>query len=215
MRKPLALYGAGGLGREVLSLVKALPEWEVKGFYDDGLQVGAHVKDGLHVLGGLEELKRMQDSIFIVLSVGSPQVKQKLACALSENKNIHFPSLVHPSVILQDPAFIKYGQGCILGAGTVMTTEISIGDHVLINLNCTIGHNVGIEMYSSVMPGVNIAGEVTIGEGVLVGAGASIINRLSVGANSRIGSGAVVIESVPANSTAVGVPARVIKRSHE
>ena len=61
------------------------------------------------------------------------------------------------------------------------------------------------------MPSVNVSGESTIGEGVYVGVGAKLINRLTVGDNTIIGAGAVVAKDLPANCTAVGVPAKVIK----
>jgi serine acetyltransferase len=93
----------------------------------------------------------------------------------------------------------------------VLTTGIYLGHHVLVNLNCTIGHDSTLEEGCSLMPGVNIAGEVHLGSRVFVGAGANIINQLMVGARTKIGAGAVVIKDIPANCTAVGVPARVIK----
>lgn len=61
------------------------------------------------------------------------------------------------------------------------------------------------------MPSVNISGEVEIGEAVYVGTGAKIINQLKIGDNTIIGAGAVVAKDLPANCTAVGVPAKVIK----
>lgn len=211
MKKRLAIYGAGGLGKEVLSLVRALPEWEVIGYYDDGLATGTLVREGLKVLGGLSELTAAVQPLQIVLAIGSPQTKEHLSNSLKAHRHIQFPTLVHPSVILQDPKCISFGPGCIVGAGSILTTDIQVAEHVLINLSCTIGHDVRIGKFSSVMPGVNLAGEVTIGQGVLIGAGANIINRLEVGDNSRVGAGAVVIRSVPSQVTAVGVPARIIK----
>ena len=211
MNKPLAIYGAGGLGREVLSLLRLLPEWEVVGFYDDGLRSGTSVKEGLKVIGGFGELIKIRKPLNIVLSFGLPEIKQRLSASLKVNEMIHFPVLVHPSVILQDRASIVLDPGCIIGAGSILTTDIHLHPHVLINLNCTLGHDVEVGACSSVMPGVNLAGEVNIGEGVLIGSGANIINRIAIGSHSKIGAGAVVIKSVPPHVTAVGVPARIIK----
>ena len=61
------------------------------------------------------------------------------------------------------------------------------------------------------MPSVNISGEVKIEEGVYVGTGAKIINQLEIGKNTIVGAGAVVAKSLPADCTAVGVPAKPIK----
>jgi acetyltransferase-like isoleucine patch superfamily enzyme len=77
-------------------------------------------------------------------------------------------------------------------------------------LSCTVGHDTIIEDYSSFMPSVNISGEVKIGNSVFVGTGSKIINQVEIGKFTIIGAGAVVTRSIPANCTAVGVPAKPI-----
>ena len=64
--------------------------------------------------------------------------------------------------------------------------------------------------YSSFMPSVNVSGEVIIGNEVYVGTGAKIINQLEIGESTTIGAGAVVSKSIPANCTAIGIPAKPI-----
>lgn len=93
----------------------------------------------------------------------------------------------------------------------MITTNIRIGDFVVLNLQCTVGHDSIIKDYSSLMPSVNVSGEVTIGECVLVGTGATIINQLEIGEHTIVGAGAVVTKSLPAYCTEVGVPAKPIK----
>ena len=93
----------------------------------------------------------------------------------------------------------------------MVTTNVLIKDFVILNLQCTVGHDTVIEDYASFMPSVNISGEVTIGEGVYVGTGTKIINQLEIGDNTIVGAGAVVAKSLPAHCTAVGVPAKPIK----
>lgn len=209
MKKKIAIYGGGGLGREVVSMLHALPEWEVTGFYDDGKEQGMLIKQ-LAVLGGLTELLKVTDATFIVLAMGNPTMKAQLAKRLQENSNIHFPVLIHPGAVIQEPSSVKLGAGSIITAGVVLTTDIELGDHVLVNLNCTVGHDVHIGDCSSVMPGVALAGEVVIGKGVLIGSGANILNGLHIGDHSRVGAGSVVTKPVASGKTVVGIPARVI-----
>lgn len=213
MNTPLIIYGAGGLGRELLSLVKALKDFEVIGFVDDVLPADSTVK-GVKVLGGIEYLNTMQSEVSVVLALGDPGVKSQKA-ALIGNRKIKYPVLIHPTAVLQDPDSIRLGQGTVLCAGAVLTTDITLGDHVLVNLNVTIGHDCRIDHYVSVMPGANIAGEVIVGQEVLIGAGSSILNKITIGDRSKVGMGSVVIRNVERKSVVAGVPAKLIVAKSE
>lgn len=208
MKEPLYIYGAGGLGKEILSLVRGLDHFEPVGFLDDGIRKGTVVK-GLRVLGGLDALNAFATPVNLILALGDPASKSILVKMIDPSR-VYFPVIIHPSAILQDEASTSIGQGSIITAGCLLTTDIKVGSHVLINLNTTIGHDVEIGNYTSIMPGVNISGEVTIGDGVLIGSGASIINNVKVGNFSKVGMGAVVIRDVGAEMTVVGIPARKI-----
>lgn len=208
MRHPLLIYGAGGLGREVVSLIHALDNFDIIGFLDDGIQKDTFVK-GIKVLGGFDALRLLDHPVNLILALGDPVSKIKLAKKIGPSR-VRYPVLIHPSVILQDKATTGIGEGCIICAGSIFTTDIKIGDHVLVNLNCTLGHDTSVGDYSSIMPGVNLAGGVDIGESVLIGSGANILNRIKVGNNSKIGMGSVVIRDVDPGITVAGVPAKRI-----
>ena len=109
-----------------------------------------------------------QEPLSIVIAVGEPRLKAKIRGKYN-NPLISFPTLVHPSVIFGDKESIKIGQGSIVCAGCILTTDINIKDFVTLNLQCTVGHDTVIGNYSSFMPSVNISGEVDIKEGVYVG----------------------------------------------
>jgi sugar O-acyltransferase (sialic acid O-acetyltransferase NeuD family) len=206
MRRPLFIYGAGGLGREVLALVRRLEEWEPKGFIDDGVRKG-NIVNGIPLVGGMDEIK-MMDAIDIVIAIGSPLLKQRIVAQM--NGKVRFPFLIDPKAAILDPSSVHINAGSIICSGAVLTTGIFVGEHVLVNLNATVGHDTSIGSFSSVMPGVNIAGEVKIGEGVLLGSGCNIMNRSSVGKNAQVGMGAVVLKNVGDGETVVGIPAKAI-----
>ena len=213
--KDIAIFGAGGFGREVLTIIKAINKekstYNMVGFFDDGLPIGK-VVNGYPVLGGKEELNKWGHNLCVVFAVGNPIVKDKIVKGLY-NDNLSFPTLIHPSVIIGDSDYVHIGKGCIICAGCIITTNIQIKDFVILNLGCTVGHDTVIGEHSSFMPSVNISGEVNISERVYVGTGAKIINQLSIGENTIVGAGAVVINSLPSNCTVVGVPASIVKKN--
>lgn len=94
-----------------------------------------------------------------------------------------------------------------------ITVNVNLGDFVIVNLNSTIGHDVRISNFCSLMPSVNISGNVHLGERVFIGTGATILQGVSIGDDVVIGAGALVLENVPSHSKVVGVPARSIEKS--
>jgi sugar O-acyltransferase (sialic acid O-acetyltransferase NeuD family) len=208
-KKELFIYGAGGLGREILSLINATADWMAAGFIDDNVPRGSEV-NGLRVFGGSDFLLTLKVPTYLVLAIGDPQLKCEILKKI-KNPVIRYATIVHPAAILQDKNSIELGEGTIVTAGCTLTTGIRVGKHVLINLNTTIGHDVHIGNFSSIMPGVNIAGEVIIGEAVLIGSGANILNRMVVSDRAKVGMGAVVIHPVQPGTTVVGVPAKRVR----
>jgi sugar O-acyltransferase (sialic acid O-acetyltransferase NeuD family) len=211
MRAKLVIYGAGGFGREVKSMLPHVQDqYDLLGFLDDGLAVET-VVDGVPVLGGLDWLENQAGEILMVLAMGDPKAKANIARQLQRNKNLKYPVLIHSKAHVQDDKRIALGEGTIIGAGSVLTTGITIGKHVLINLNATIGHDTVIGNFTSIMPGVHVSGNVNVGNEVMIGSGASIINKIKIGDLAIIGAGSVVNHDIPPASTAAGVPARVIR----
>lgn len=214
--KDIAIFGVGGFGREVLALIKDInkvsPTWNIVGFFDDGYEKGVMV-NGFPNLGKTDDLNKWDKPISLAVSIGSPVIKKKILNKIT-NPLVNYPTLIHPSVWIGDREFVEIGKGCIICAGVMITTNVQIKDFVILNLQCTVGHDVVINDYAAFMPSVNISGEVIIGKGVYVGTGAKIINQLEIGDYTIVGAGAVVAKTLPAKCTAVGVPAKPIK-SHE
>jgi sugar O-acyltransferase (sialic acid O-acetyltransferase NeuD family) len=211
--KKIAIIGAGGFGREVKMLIDQINEnkvvYEFMGYYDDNIPKGSIV-NGFKVLGSINQLLQVDYNLEIVISIADPKIKKKIYETLKFNSLLNFPSLIHPNVLIgKDEVIIGYG--CVICASNIITVNIVIGNFVIFNLGCTVGHDTKIGDYSSFMPSVNISGEVIISEKVYVGTGAKIINQIEIGENSIIGAGAVVSKSIPSNCTAVGVPAKPVK----
>ena len=212
----IVIIGAGGFGREVKMLIDQINEgslqYNLLGFYDDSVQKGT-VVFGLEVLGSVEELNQVTKPTAISIAIGLPKVKKDIKDKLS-NPMLSFPRLIHPSVVLGIPSE-TIGIGAIICAGTIITVNITIGEFVILNLGCTVGHDTVIGNYCSFMPQSNIAGEVILGEAVYVGMGVGIINQVTVGNNVTLGAGSVVVKNISSNCLAVGIPAKVIKEYEE
>jgi len=210
--KDIVIVGAGGFGREVKMLIDqingASPKYSVLGFYDDSVPKGTLI-NGLKVLGSIFDLDQVTKSTAVAIAIGAPKSKKAIVAQLT-NPLLYFPKLIHPSVILgiSDEAI---GKGVIICAGNIITVNITIGDFVILNLGCTIGHDTNIGNYCAFMPQVNIAGEVSLGEAVYGGMGAGIINQVTIGDNVTLGAGTIVVKDLPSNCLVVGIPGKIIK----
>ena len=208
----IVIMGAGGFGREVQWLIERINEqeqtWNILGYVDDGMAVDRNV-DGYRVLGGIDYLRSVKENIAVVCAIGSSKTRKKVISRLLERSNITFPNLVDPSVVMSGR--IKMGQGNIICAGNILTVDIEMGDFNIINLDCTVGHDVMIDSFVTVYPSVNISGMVEVGSETELGTGTQIIQGKRIGENVIVGAGTVVIRDISCGCTVVGNPARVIK----
>ncbi|MFC5271467.1 acetyltransferase [Adhaeribacter terreus] len=213
--KDIAIFGAGGLGREIALLIQqineAAPTWNITGFYDE--QRFTKAIDGFPYLGSIKELNAVASELHLVIGIGNSKWKRKVFEQI-ENPNIKFPVLIHPSVQLRDYQRCEIGEGSVIAQNVVITTNVKIGKHVQVSPASTLAHDVEVDDFCSLMYAINLAGNVKLNRGVYIGTNATVIQLLEVGENSIVGAGAVVTRSLPANCTAAGLPARIIK-SHE
>lgn len=215
--RDIAILGVGGFAREVATLIQDINAithtYNLLGFVDNQTVKGTII-NGYPVIGTDEDIAKTAKPLSLVLAFGEPRLKMKVVSKFS-NPLIDFPTIIHPSVLIGDKRFVQIGKGCIICAGCMITTNIVIKDYVTLNLMCTVGHDTTVGNYAAFMPSCNISGEVDIEDGVYCGTGVKIINQLNIGENTIVGAGAVVAKSLPANCTAVGVPAKPIKFHNE
>jgi sugar O-acyltransferase (sialic acid O-acetyltransferase NeuD family) len=208
--KDLLIYGAGGFAREALQIVHAInainPTWHFRGFVVDPEHAGAKESvNGHPVTSDPAELTDDDRPEFLV-AIGNPFVRQKIVAKLAK-KGCIFPTIVHPKAWIGE--HVTLNPGTIICAGCCLTTDIEIGQHCHLNLTSTVGHDARLGEFCTISPGVNISGNVRLGNLVEIGTGAALLPKVSIGSGSVIGAGAVVLKDVPANVTAVGVPAQV------
>ena len=210
----VVIIGAGGFGREVLEIFKdqnkIKPKWNIVGFIDDDKTISGKMINGFPVLGGLDWLKvHTVENLACVCAIGVPETRKQIIARL-QKIGVKFCNAIHPSVIMSE--FVELGEDVIICAGSILTVNIKIGDHVHIDTNCTIAHDVVLGNYCRLSPGVRINGHDRLGEGVFVGSGATLVQEVSVDSWATIGAGAVVTDDISANVIATGVPAKIIRR---
>jgi sugar O-acyltransferase (sialic acid O-acetyltransferase NeuD family) len=209
----IAIIGAGGLGLEIKMLIDQINKhskaWDFVGFYDDNPKV-ISAKHPNQIIGPIERINDLKSRIAFIIAIGDPKIKAQIFSRISNGKYIWYPSLIHPNVYVDNTN--KIGEGTIITAGNQLTVNIDLKNHVLLNLNCTVGHNVIIDDFSSIMPGANISGNIKLGKKVLVGSGATLINECIIGDNSIVGAGAVVLKNIPENTVVAGVPSKPLIR---
>ena len=214
--RDLIIYGAGGLGREMLGLVCAadhkLSEWNFLGFVDDGKPAGTPVGDHV-ILGNMERLTSVVSPMAVVMGLADPEVKSALYSKLSANPGIEFPVFVHPSACVEPSASLA--PGTVISAFCFVAVDASLGVCSFLNVASQVGHDCVVGDFCSVMPSANISGNVTIGARTLVGVGAKILQNLRIGSDATVGIGSVVLNNVPDECTVMGYPARVVKKGRE
>lgn len=211
--KDIVIIGASGFAKEILFLLDRINKqqkiWNILGFVDNNLRRDTQIL-GIPVVGDDTWLAGQTKPLAAVCAVGSPLLKKKIIRKFTNNPNINFPTVIDPSVIMS--SYVSFGQGCIICAGCILTTDIVFGDFITVNLDCTVGHDVRIGDYTTLYPSANISGNVTIGAMSEVGTGAHIIQGITVTNHVIFGAGTVVIKDVNESGTLVGNPARMIKK---
>ena len=209
----MVIAGAKGFAKEVFELIYSTNSQAHLAFFDNvSPDLPSQLYGQYAVLRTEEEARQWlgQHGQQFVLGVGNPRVRRLLADKLRNNGGV-LTSLIASKTSIG--AFgIDIGNGCTIMEGCILTTDIRVGEGVLMNVCCTIGHDSVIGDYCELMPGTRISGHVEIGENCAIGTNAILLPGVKIGANTVIGAGSVVTKDVEANVVAVGTPAKVIKR---
>lgn len=210
--KDLAIYGAGGLGREVACLIQLVnkkePIWQFIGFFDDGKKMGESNEYG-SILGGLDELNHWNKPLCIAFGIGSSEILSKLTSSIT-NPLLDFPNIIFPGMIFLDESSISLGKGNVFSVGCFISCNVKIGDFNLFNGMITIGHDVTIGNCNAIMPDTRISGEVTIGNNNFFGVASIVLQQIHIGDNTTIGANSLIIRNTKDGMTYFGNPATII-----
>jgi sugar O-acyltransferase (sialic acid O-acetyltransferase NeuD family) len=189
-----ALVGNGGHAREVMIQM--------------GINIPCFVDDH-YITKNAFPLSSFDPTEFeLMVAVGSSKDRYNIVNKLP--KETQYFTFIHPTALILD-SNIEIGEGSFIGAYSILTTNIKIGKHALLNRGNHIGHDTIIGDYFSAMPGAIVSGNVTIHDLVYLGTNSSVKEKTSIYSPSTIGLNSGVINNITNPGVYVGTPAKQIK----
>lgn len=207
------IYGTGGQGRETLPILRGQSEPTARFvFIDDAPK--ATTLNGHDVLTWDQFVAEPAKQKRVSLAIANSKIRETLD-ARCRAANLGFVTVIARNAMMLDRAHL--GDGAILSAFSLLTSNIRIGRHFHANSFCSVAHDCIIGDYVTFAPGVRCNGNVTIEDHAYIGSGALIRQGkpgapLVIGRGAVIGMGAVVTKSVAAGVTVVGNPARPLQK---
>ena len=202
----IAIIGAGGFGREIEWLIHEINSaaqnvsFRFIGYLAEG-------PSSSETLGSFDWLETNSIDA-LAMGIGDPGTKLRIGTQLKQRfPHIQWPRLIHPSV-RYDARSCRFDEGVVICAGSILTVNVVVETFAMINLTCTLGHEVRVGAACSLNPLAAISGGVNIGKAVLIGTGATVNQYLTIGDFAKVGSGAVVVNNVEPGTTVVGIPAK-------
>lgn len=205
----LLIIGAGGHGKVVADAALETGKWNEIMFMDDAWP--EKKKNGQwDIHGRVNHLADWKSRCaHAVVAIGNNHLRMELQFKLVD-AGFEIATIVHPSA--QVSRFARLGAGCVVFANAVVNVDADVGDAGIINTAATIDHDCCLGKGVHVAPGANLGGGVTVGDFSWIGIGAAICHYISIGTDVTVGAGAVVISNILDGVTAVGSPARPIKK---
>jgi sugar O-acyltransferase (sialic acid O-acetyltransferase NeuD family) len=206
---PIVIFGAGGLGRELLQVLRDMGT-PCAGFIVDRHFPSADTVDGVRVHRSAETFAG-DSSIRFVVAVGNPVARARVASELEHLVGPRFATIVHSRAWIG--GHVSIGDGSMVFGLTSVTAHATLGRHVLVNPGTTIAHDCLLGDYATLGPSCALAGGVVVEDGAELGVGVRVAPGVRIGRGAMVGAGAVCIAPVQPNTTVVGVPAhRIVRR---
>jgi len=203
----IIVLGASGHAKVCIELLRAMGE-EIS--FCVGIEESPDQCIGVPVLKGDENLDRLRSEGYYraFIAIGSNHLRLRLALRVI-GQGYQLVNAISPQAFISPTAHLGYGVAIM--AGAVINSEASIGDLAIINTGAIIDHDCRIGKAVHIAPQCGLSGNVIIGDLSILGIGCKVIPKIQIGDQAIIGAGGVVISNINSGSTAVGVPAKVIK----
>ncbi len=213
--KDIVIYGSGGMALEVVQLIEdineAEPTWNILGYIDDfiGDQADENlVVNGYRILGTREIVKELDPSAYWVIAVSNPKEKREIHTSLNQY-NLQYATLIHPTAKISKN--VKIGEGSVVSYDCILSVNVVLGSQVYLNMRTVVGHDSVIQDYTSCLINCIVAGNVVVGEGVLLGSNCVIREKKTIGNNAKISMGSVVYFDVEEDVVVMNRPPKSMK----
>lgn len=201
------IIGDSGHGKVITDCIESLGQ-RVIAKLDDKYD-GQFKEDGV-IKGPISLVHELLDNdVRVVIAIGSNRIRKEIVENLQLREE-YYGIIAHKSSIISDKS--RIGIGTVVMPNTIINAGAVIGKHCIINTAAVIEHDNYLENYVHISPNVTLTGNVTILEGTQMGAGSIAIPGVTIGAWSIVGAGSTVIHDLSNEITAVGSPAKVIKK---
>ncbi len=212
MKDRLYIIGAGEFGRELESWITISDDgkrdWAIAGYIDDGKAIGPLEFPSKYEVVGTVDGFDFKPEDYVLISIANSTIRRKIADKL--RAKVRFLTYIDPKATIG--LFNSIGEGSIISPNCIVTTNVKIGDHVIINIGAQIGHDAEIGSYSSIMPNVDLGGHCKIGEGVFIGTNSCLIPSRKLARNITVGAGSNVIRNFTKEGISIfGNPAKTLK----
>ena len=211
--KNIAIFGAGGFGREVASLIKRINKvedtWNLLGFFDD---------DSLHkpknssneygtILGTIVDLNSYESPLSLVLALGNPKALKSVYEKI-ENPLIEYPNIIAPEATILDWENFSMGKGNILCSFSSMSCNVHIGSFNVFNNRVSLGHDVVVGDFNAFMTASRVSGGTKINTQNFLGVSAVVLPDITIGKEVVIGAGSVMMRNAKDATVYIGNPAK-------
>ena len=191
----LALFGYGGHAKEVAAQINNSIDFFVDDEYSNEYA---------------KPISLFNPEIYMMMvAVSDPKHREEIVKKLP--KETRYFKFIHPTaqIFAKD---VEIGEGSFIGANSILTTNIKIGKHAILNRGNQIGHDAKIGDYFSAMPGAIVSGNVIIGDNTYLGTNSSIKEKIHITSDVKIGANACVVKDIVTSGVYVGVPTKFLKK---
>ena len=192
MEKEIVIIGTGGLGREIAATFKSNKNnvFRLAGYIDDYAEQGKTF-NGFKILGSVDWLIKNRPCVNVIVGFSNIEGRRRIIKKLTD-EGFTFPTIVHHSATILNRDTVSLGAGTIILPFSILTTDVEIGENVLVHIGVNLHHDTKIMNNCVLMPNVKITGGAKIGSNVYIGTGAVLPQLVEIPDGMNIEAGSIV-----------------------